>query len=309
MGSSSQALGGIVAAGSVAGRSTLPYDWPCRDISSFVDAGGLRWHVQRTGSGPGLLLIHGTAASTHTWREMIGPLSRRFEVVAMDLPGHGFSGRPADGSMGLDAMAAAMGKLAERLEFRPDAAVGHSAGAAIALRLALDAAIRPVTVVGLNAALLPFGGAMQKLFSPLAQMFANTQLMPKMLARRARDPRTVARVIERTGSKLDRRGVDLYQRLLMREPHLAAVLAMMAQWNLEPLLEELAGLDARLHLVTAARDRAVSPREADTVARLLPGTEVTRLGDCGHLVHEEQPQRIADLIVDLCRRDGVIDDA
>jgi hypothetical protein len=42
-------------------------DWPNRDASRFVDAGGLRWHVQVAGSGPVLLLMHGTAASTHSF--------------------------------------------------------------------------------------------------------------------------------------------------------------------------------------------------------------------------------------------------
>ena len=45
-------------------------DWPNREASRFVDAGGLRWHVQQAGSGPVLLLVHGTGASSHLARNV-----------------------------------------------------------------------------------------------------------------------------------------------------------------------------------------------------------------------------------------------
>jgi len=70
-------------------------DWPNRDASRFVRAGGLRWHVQKTGTGPVLLLVHGTGAATHSWRELAPLLARRFTVIAPDLPGPGFTQRPA----------------------------------------------------------------------------------------------------------------------------------------------------------------------------------------------------------------------
>ncbi|NBQ74895.1 MAG: alpha/beta hydrolase, partial [Acetobacteraceae bacterium] len=45
-------------------------DWPNRTASRFVEAGGLNWHVQLMGQGPCLLLLHGTAAATHSWRDL-----------------------------------------------------------------------------------------------------------------------------------------------------------------------------------------------------------------------------------------------
>ena len=142
----------------------LPYDWPNRSSSMLVHAGGLRWHVQRQGQGAGVLLLHGTAASTHSWRDLLPLLARDFDVLAMDLPGHGFSDRRADGAMTLPALAASLTALLHELGFRPACAVGHSAGAALALRMSLDGDIRPRVVAGLNAALLPFGGVLKSVF-------------------------------------------------------------------------------------------------------------------------------------------------
>ena len=56
-------------------------DWPHRETSRFVEAGGLRWHVQQMGRGPVALLIHGTGASTHSWRGLLPLLARRCRVV------------------------------------------------------------------------------------------------------------------------------------------------------------------------------------------------------------------------------------
>jgi magnesium chelatase accessory protein len=231
-------------------------------------------------------------------------LAENYDVLALDLPGHGFSERLPGHSMSLPALSVAIADLLRQVGFQPRCVVGHSAGAAIALRMALDGAISPEGIVGLNAALLPFGGGLQRIFAPMAQLFANTRLMPKLVAKRANDIKAVRRILKGTGSNLDDRGVELYQRLLQRENHVAAVLSMMASWDLQPLLDDLPRLVPRLHLVAGGRDKAVSPGEAERVAAALPGATVTRLDDCGHLAHEEQAERVVCIIRQFCNQDG-----
>lgn len=282
----------------------IPDDWPGRADSRFIDASGARWHIQRTGAGAQMLLLHGTAASTHTWRKLMPLLSANYDVLAVDLPGHGFSERLPGNSMTLPAISEAIAGLLREVNFEPRCVVGHSAGAALALRMSLDGSVSPDCVVGLNAALLPFGGGLQRVFAPMAQLFANTALMPKLVAKRARDVKAVRRILKGTGSNLDDAGVELYQRLLQRESHVAAVLSMMANWDLQPLLNDLPQLLPRLLLVAGGRDKAVSPREADRVAAQLPRASVTRLDNCGHLAHEEQPEAVASIIAKACSKDG-----
>jgi magnesium chelatase accessory protein len=69
-------------------------DWPHRTASRFVSAGGIEWHVQVMGKGPCALLLHGTGASTHSFRDLAPALAPDFSVIAVDLPGHGFTGTP-----------------------------------------------------------------------------------------------------------------------------------------------------------------------------------------------------------------------
>ena len=278
------------------GETSIPYDWPHRDISRSIVSQGSAWHVQHTGRGDTVLLLHGTAASTHTWRDIVPVLSASFDVVAVDLPGHGFSERVVGGSMSLDSISEGVAGLLHDLEISPVCIVGHSAGAAVALNLVLRNGITAPHVMGINAALLPFGGALRNVFSPLARFFASTRLMPRMLARRAGDQRAVRRVLNGTGSTIDSDGMEYYQRLFQRESHLSSVLQMMAAWELDPLLRRMPELRSRLMLVDGEQDQAVSPKEADSIARLVANAEVQRLSGLGHLAHEEAPERIAELI-------------
>ena len=68
-------------------------DWPNRSASRFVVASDLTWHVQELGApeAPVLLLLHGTGAATHSWAGLAPLLAPHFRVVALDLPGHGFT--------------------------------------------------------------------------------------------------------------------------------------------------------------------------------------------------------------------------
>jgi len=280
--------------------NTTGLDWPNRAASRFVHAGGLRWHVQEFGDGEPMLLVHGTGASTHSWRDLAPLLAQRYRVIAADLPGHGFT-RCADASrLSLPGMAMALAALLQTLQVEPAFAVGHSAGAAILVRMVLDGRVRPRRVVSLNGALLPLGGLRSPLFAPLARLFVSNPLIPRLFAWQASHPAAFARMMEQTGSRLDARGVELYQRLASRPAHVGAALDMMARWDVRPLEHELPRFGVPLTLVSGGRDGMIPPSHADDVRRLLPAAHSITLEDLGHLAHEEQPQRVAALIAACC---------
>jgi magnesium chelatase accessory protein len=272
-------------------------DWPNRIASRFVPAADLRWHVQRMGGGPVLLLVHGTGSATHSWRGLAPLLADRFTVVAPDLPGHGFTQAPPLSVFTLPGMAKALADLLGALDIRPALVVGHSAGAAILARMCLDGWIAPERLVSLNGAFLPFRGVAGQLFSPLAKLIASTSLAPRLFARQAADPAVVERMARDTGSSLDAIGLELYGRLARRPGHVAAALRMMAGWDLRPLERDLPRLKQPLHLVVGSNDRAVRPSQARQVGALVPIADVIRLPGLGHLAHEERPDKVAALIL------------
>lgn len=269
-------------------------DWPHRQASRFVAAGSLTWHVQEMGSGPALVLLHGTGAATHSWRHLMPLLAQHNRVIAMDLPGHGFTrGRPA-GGLTLPGMAAAVATLLQELEVQPERLIGHSAGAAIALRMVRDGFAVP-EVVGLNAALSPFPGFFAPLFQGLARALVLNPLVPRLFAASARTSGNTGRLLVRsTGSHIDAEGVRCYAMLLGNALHCRGALEMMAGWDLAGLQRDLPKVAAQVRLIHGAKDAAVPVGSVEQAVKLMPQATLKALAGLGHLAHEERADLVAE---------------
>ena len=281
--------------------------WPNREHSQWIEAGGLRWHVQRMGQGPLVLLLHGTGAATHSWRDLMPRLAMHCQVLAPDLPGHGFSSRAPAGGASLRGMARAVASLLEAIDARPAVIVGHSAGAALAVRLCLDGAVTPHALVSLNGALLPWRGLPSLLFAPAARLLSGSGWASRLFAWRASDPAALDRLLGTTGSRIDALGRSLYARLVTNAEHVDGALRMMAHWDLQSLEPDLPRLAVPLTLVVGDNDQTVSPADADRVCALLPTARLVHLPGLGHLAHEERPDDVArwiDEIVSQGERPG-----
>jgi pimeloyl-ACP methyl ester carboxylesterase len=123
----------------------------------FVQAGGARVHVLRRGAGTPVMLIHGASASHHDFdakapeASLVRELARDHQLMVVDRPGHSHSGRPA-GTLDLAANARAVLGVLEAYGAEPAILVGHSYGALVALRAAIDAPERVRAVVAVAPA-------------------------------------------------------------------------------------------------------------------------------------------------------------
>ncbi len=274
----------------------VPADWPNRSASVLLEQGDLRWHWQRLGAGPPLLLLHGAGASTHSFRDLAPRLAERFDVLAPDLPGLGYSRFMGPvRRIAMPEIGSALGTLLERIGFEPKIIVGHSAGAAILARMTLDRRVHPDLFVGLNPALLPMRGMAARILPSVARIATASSLGPRLMAW-ASDERRVDQTLRGIGSRLDREGIRLYTRLAQDPVHVEGTVAMMAAWDLAPLVPDLPGLTAPALFVVGSRDAAVAPGEARAVAARLPSATVEVLEGLGHLAHEEAPDRTAKLV-------------
>jgi len=101
----------------------------------YLDLHGDRVAYRERGQGPALLLIHGMAASSHTWRAVLPQLSTRHRVIAPDLLGHGQSAKPR-GDYSLGAIAVWLRDLLDELGVSRVTLVGHSLGGGIGMQFA-----------------------------------------------------------------------------------------------------------------------------------------------------------------------------
>jgi magnesium chelatase accessory protein len=268
-------------------------NWPHHAASSFVPAAGITWHIQRMGAGPRLLLIHGTGASTHSWRDLLPRLAKNFSCVAIDLPGHGFTGLPDPDRLSLSGMSEAIAALLKTIKFDPEYAVGHSAGAAILCRMCLSNLITARGLVSINGAILPLSAWSFQFFSPIAKLLFVNPYVPRFFAWTAEDEKRVEDIIKQTGSDISADGLKYYWRLFQSPRHVTGALGMMANWDLHAMEPLLPKLQPRLHLIGSGNDKAIPADDAFRVRDKVPGSSVAYLADRGHLAHEENPDALA----------------
>jgi magnesium chelatase accessory protein len=278
--------------------AALPSDWPFKAQSSLISTGRHRFWTIDTGpkDAPTLLLLHGTGASGHSFRRTLPGLSETYRVITPDLPGHGLSAKGFAGRLGLDAMAQDLWTLCETLQIQPQAIIGHSAGAAIGLRMA---ELRPVPqIIGLNAALGEFDGAAAFLFPIIAKGLATLPFASSAITTFFGRPGTVERILTGTGSPLDGQGRAQYLTLVRDPDHITGALGMMADWKLQGLLNRLPETKTKVTLIASEGDRAVPPQVSIDAAKRIPGARLHLLPKLGHLAHEETEDGLSALILD-----------
>ncbi len=288
-----------------------PY-WPTRERGRIVRAGGLAGFVVQDGppDAPEVLLLHGVAGTTHCFALLIPLLARHFRVTAIDLPGHGFTEVPEEAGLRRAGMVGWIHALLRELGSSPALLAGHSAGAGIAIELAVEGEIEPAAIIGVNPSLVQPRNV--PLAGPLAAWGAG--LMPdrvvaSLLARLARTEVFVDQVLRSTGSTLPPGHRECYLRISRSPAQVQSAIRMMIGWAPHDLLGQLRNPAVSLPpvtLVAGTRDRWIPPQEVRRAARSFPTPPRLIEFDEGHLGPEGSPERVAEIVLEVAERTGVL---
>lgn len=133
-------LGTLAVALLMASCATLtPYEEVRNEFppSELIAIDGQAVHVQVSGAGEPLILLHGFAASTYSFHKLVPMLESRFRVVAIDLNGFGYTERPGEiEAFGPEGQLEMVQKVMEKLEIQSAHFIGHSYGGLLSLLLA-----------------------------------------------------------------------------------------------------------------------------------------------------------------------------
>jgi 2-succinyl-6-hydroxy-2,4-cyclohexadiene-1-carboxylate synthase len=235
-----------------------------------------------------VVLVHGFTQTSASWGPVAERLARRFEVVRVDLPGHGGSGAVR---VGFAEAAGLVGKAGG-----PAAYVGYSLGGRLCLRLALD---RPDLV----RALILIGG-----LPGIADAAGRAE-------RRAADER-LARRIERDGvaaflddwlagplfATLPAEAAGREERLANTAEGLASALRRLGTGAQEPLWDRLGQLRPPALLVAGERDPKFAGIAMQMAAAIGPAAQVALVPGAGHAAHLERPAATAALLEEFLAR-------
>jgi len=264
---------------------------------SSVRVPGGRIAYTDAGEGKPVLLLHGFPMSSVLWRRDVPLLAARMRVIVPDLLGYGASEARASADISAAGQARCLRALLAVLGIEELAVVGHGAGGAVALRMALaDDGPRVRCLVVMDAPAFddrPLGGV------GMASELLEDVPTPDDVAA------AMGRIIEAGVSRAGR--VDDETRLAYLEPWLADpsrfVRAGRAALSagLADLGEPVTLLETPVFLIWGEDDPFVAVETAERLQGELPGSTLALLPGCSHFITEEAPATVGPLVYEYLR--------
>lgn len=262
-----------------------------RSQGRFVAVNGLQLFAIVTGGGRDVVLIHGNPASTYTWRKVIPGLAQHFRVHAVDLPGWGFSDKPADAPYTAAWLAEQVVGYLDAAHVARPVVVGSSMGGLVASEVAIRHPDRVGPLILIDPAGLPEAEVQGQpllfrllgwpLIGRVVGMVPGRGFTADGLHNAVFDPSTVTET-----------DVDEYYAPLRTAGGLNAFVARLSQPTPPERAQQVAGITSPTLVVTGDTDRVIPPATARRYHALIPGSELLVLPQTGHLPQEERPERV-----------------
>ncbi len=280
------------------GRSAwLDVDW--REHQRWVVVEDRPVNVIDLGSGPPLVFIHGLAGCWQNWLEQLPVFAAERRVIAIDLPGFGFSAMPRE-TISISGYARIVEGLLHELGVDAAAVVGNSMGGFIGAELAIDYPERVerlvlVSSAGITTDHAPIGRLVPALrFAERALLIATGAVAARSdtVARRRR-LRLVTLSIAVAHPTLLPGPLSAEQLRGSGKPGFIDAFQSITHYAIRDRLPQIA---APTLIVWGANDRLVPQRDAEVFARLIPDARKIVYADTGHVSMLERPGRFnADL--------------
>jgi pimeloyl-ACP methyl ester carboxylesterase len=264
---------------------------PNATYSHFADVDGVRLHYQEKGAGAPLVLLHGYTASTFAWKDVFDPLSQQFRVIAVDLKGFGFSGKP-DGDYTRRAQGDLVIRLLDHLNIDRAILCGNSMGGEISLNAAVRHPDRVSALILVDSAGVTVSGggsvtpgvAQWPVIGPVIAALALTSdsLVRDGLRQCFYDKSLVT----------DEQVAAYYRPLKTRDGQHAAYLAR-TQGPINPIEPEINKIWQPTLIIWGAEDELIPLEAGRRLNSLIAGSRLVVFDKCGHVPQAEMPGRFA----------------
>jgi pimeloyl-ACP methyl ester carboxylesterase len=256
------------------------------------------------GTGPVILLVHGMAGSSSTWRPVMPALAEHFTVVAPDLPGHGASAKPR-GDYSLGALADSLRDLLTVLGHERATLVGRSLGGGVAMQFAYQFPERCERLV------LVSSGGLGEDVNPLLRALSlpgAEYLLALGCNRWAREAGgTVVRSLRRFGLRPGPQFGDVWDSYAsLTDGETRAAFMQTLRSVVDPAGQRVSATD-RLYLardvptliVWGANDRILPAHQAHATHAAIPGSRLEIFEGVGHYPNCEDPERFVKVVEDF----------
>jgi uncharacterized protein (TIGR00369 family) len=270
--------------------STAPLARNKRKIRTF--AGDVAY--LRQGQGPPLVLLHGIPSSSYLWRDVIGPLSATFDVLAPDLLGYGDSDKRLDADLSIAAQARYMVAFMESVGVHQAAVVGHDIGGGVAQLMAVDEPQRVARLILIDSVVdsnWPVAD-IARLKEPVwDQIMVNIDLRNGLRKGLEAGMVTEGRVTDEIVNEWTRP----FQDLGGRRAYLRAARALNNR-DLTSRSNHIQEIDTPTLILWGANDTFLDPRWAETLQQKLRDATVEIIDPGGHFLPLDRPDAVIEAI-------------
>jgi pimeloyl-ACP methyl ester carboxylesterase len=269
---------------------------PAEECWSELD--GYRMRYLRGGSGPPLLLLHGLLGYSFSWRFALPALAEKATVYAVDMPGAGFSDRPANANGSFRAHAERLLRFLDNVGVDSCDLLGTSHGGAIAMRAAALSPQRVRSLI-LVAPVNPWSAHGRRLApflssAPVSWLLLSCEpglgiIHDTLLRRLYGDP-----------GRIPPGTLNGYSAAFKIPGTLNYGLSVVRSWNrdladLESALSQIANIPTLL--LWGSKDTAVSPDSVQQLRQVFRQCDVETFDGVGHLPYEEVPERFNSSVI------------
>lgn len=269
--------------------------------SKFIEVNDVTVHYKEKGDGETtFILLHGFGASVYSWHEVMDDFFQYGRVIAYDRPAFGLTERPmpetwAENPYGMGANVELLYGLMDALGIEKAILVGNSAGGAVSVAFALKYPQRVESLILVDPGL---GGGRGPQFPDWALPLMRTPQMRHI------GPLLV-RNISDTGndgilrawsdpSKVTEETIAAYRRPLQIENWDRALYELTFAPPYPELRPQLPQLNVPTFIIAGEDDRLIRSWYFHAIAKEIPGAVLTLLPGCGHVPHEECPDRFME---------------
>jgi len=250
-----------------------------------------RIHYLEAGVGEPLLLIHSVGQSLYTWRNVFAELSDNYRVIALDLPGHGYSSRPDNFSYTADDVAVVLNLFLDALNVKSAHMIGFSLGAMYMLRFL---SLYPRRVA--NCVAISPGGITEQMPKLVHQL--QTPLVATFVRNlyTASNVRALLKECVSDETLIDDHVVRQYYEPISDGLAREAIMYALRNFDMDAIAEGLMPVEHEVLVLWGKNDRWHPPAGSVYFQSLLRTGRYYLVRNAGHLLQEEAPTKLLEIV-------------